>query len=638
VRRSPIFSTLPEKNPTLYGIMSVSQFQIDSHGNRSHTCGELRAEHAGQTVVLKGWVDTRRDLGGLIFVDLRDRYGITQIVFNPENHPDATKIAESLRFEFVITVRGTVMQREVAAKNADLPTASVEIAVEDIIILNTSDPLPFMVSVHEGKQSNASDDLRLKYRYLDLRRQELKENVLLRHRVYQAVRGFYDAEDFVEVETPVLMKSTPEGARDYLVPSRVHAGKFFALPQSPQTYKQILMVAGMDRYFQIVKCFRDEDLRADRQPEFTQIDVEMTFANEEMIYTTAEGMLANIWRQVKGTELDLPFPRMSYDDAVKKYGSDKPDLRFDMQLHDLSDAFNGCGFRVFDSVINEGGAVVGIVVPGEGDSGRGKLDKLDKDFVRGRLGAGGLFHFRLPSDGSEVLSSVKSDVLPTSYVQKAIDACGANQGDLVLVLAGPAPKVFHQVGDLRLKMGRDLNLISDSSDGPWKFLWVTDFPLLEYNEDEGRFFAMHHPFTSPHAEDMGMLGTDPGAVRAQAYDVVLNGSEIGGGSIRIHRADVQRQMFDALGIDEEEAQTRFGFLLDAFRFGAPPHGGIAFGLDRIVMLLAGASSLRDVIVFPKTQSAQEPMVQSPDVVDAHQLRDLHIQLITPDDHDDYDDE
>ena len=610
--------------------MSVSQFQVDTHGHRTHTCGELRTEHIGQTAVLKGWVDTRRDLGGLIFVDLRDRYGITQIVFNPQDNPEPAKLAESLRFEFVISVKGKVVGREVEAKNTELATASIELEAQDMLILNTSEPLPFMVSTHEGKQSNASDDLRLKYRYLDLRRTELKENVMLRHRVYQSVRRYYDGEQFVEVETPVLMKSTPEGARDYLVPSRVHAGKFFALPQSPQTYKQILMVAGFDRYFQIVKCFRDEDLRADRQPEFTQIDVEMTFATEDLIYKTAEGMIAAIWKDVKGVDLQLPFPRMSYDSAIRKYGSDKPDLRFEMELHDVTGAFSGSGFRVFDSIADEGGAVVAMVVPGWGDTGRGKLDKLDKDVVRHKLKGGGLFHFRLPTDGSGVQSSVKEEALPLSFVQKAIDQTGASTGDLVLVIAGPSPKVFEQMGSLRLHMATEMGLISDNADGPWKFLWVTDFPLLEYDEEAGRFHAMHHPFTSPAAADMAKLGTDPGAVRAQAYDIVLNGSEIGGGSIRIHRPDVQQMMFDALGIGKEEAQTRFGFLLDAFKYGAPPHGGIAFGLDRIVMLLTGASSLRDVIVFPKTQSAQEPMVQSPDVVDDHQLADLHIQLIKKD--------
>ena len=607
--------------------MSVSQFQVDTHGQRTHTCGELRSESIGQTAVLKGWVDTRRDLGGLIFVDLRDRYGITQIVFNPTDNPQTAKLAESLRFEFVISVKGKVVSREVEAKNTGLATASVELEAQDMLILNTSDPLPFMVSTHEGKQSNASDDLRMKYRYLDLRRTELKENVMLRHRVYQSVRRFYDGEQFFEVETPVLMKSTPEGARDYLVPSRVHPGKFFALPQSPQTYKQILMVAGFDRYFQIVKCFRDEDLRADRQPEFTQIDVEMTFATEEMIYSTAEGMISAIWKDVKGVDLELPFPRISYDSAIRIYGSDKPDLRFDMKLHDLSSVFSGSGFRVFDSALDSGGAIVAIVIPGWGDTGRGKLDKIDKDVVRQKLKGGGLFHFKLPTDGSGVQSSVKEEVLSTSFVQNAVEQCGATTGDLVLVMAGPAPKVFEQMGSLRLHMASELDLISDNPGGPWKFLWVTDFPLLEYDEEAGRFHAMHHPFTSPASADMAKLGTDPGAVRAQAYDIVLNGSEIGGGSIRIHRPDVQQMMFDALGIGKEEAQTRFGFLLDAFKYGAPPHGGIAFGLDRIVMLLTGASSLRDVIVFPKTQSAQEPMVQSPDIVDEHQLKELHIQLL-----------
>lgn len=605
------------------------QFQKDAHGRRTHTCGELRADQAGQEVVLKGWVDTRRDLGGLIFLDLRDRYGITQIVLHPEESPEPYKIGETLRGEFVVSVKGVVRQREVAAKNADLPTASVEVAAIDIIVLNTSDPVPFTVSVHEGRQQNASEDLRLKYRYLDLRRPELQKNVLLRSKLYQSVRRYYDSLDFVEVETPVLMKSTPEGARDYLVPSRVHPGKFYALPQSPQTYKQICMIAGLDRYFQIVKCFRDEDLRADRQPEFTQIDVEMTFATEDLIYEVTEGLMSAIWKDLKGTDLPIPFPRMSYDEAIRRYGADKPDIRFGMELVDVSAAFKGCGFRVFDSILDDGGAVVAIRVEGQGDTGRGKLDKLDKDIVRGKLKAGGLIHFRLPSDGSELQSSVKSEVLKPEFVQAAVDATGAVQGDMVLVLAGPQPKVFEQMGALRLHMARDMELIADSDSGPWKFLWVTDFPLLEYNEDDDRYYAMHHPFTSPHEDDLPKLASDPGAVRARAYDLVLNGTELGGGSIRIHRSAVQAQMFDALGIDEEEQQARFGFLLEAFRYGAPPHGGIAFGLDRIAMLLAGAPSLRDVIVFPKTQSAQEPMVASPDNVDAKQLAELHIALVPP---------
>ncbi len=605
------------------------QFQKDAHGHRTHTCGELRAEHAGREVVLKGWVDTRRDLGGLIFVDLRDRWGLTQIVLHPQQSPAAYALGEDLRMEYVVSIRGRAQLREVPARNADLPTAGVEVVVDDMIVLNTSDPLPFTVSTHEGRQQNASEDLRLKYRYLDLRRPELQKNVLLRSRLYQSVRRYYDSLDFVEVETPVLMKSTPEGARDYLVPSRVHPGKFYALPQSPQTYKQICMIAGLDRYFQIVKCFRDEDLRADRQPEFTQIDVEMTFATEDLIYEVTEGLMATIWRDAKGVDLDIPFPRIKYDEAIRRYGADKPDLRFGMEIEDVSEAIRGSGFRLFDGAIDGGGAVVAIRVEGMGDMGRGQLDKIDRNVVRAKLGGGGLIHFRLPSDGGEVQSSVKAEVLPAEYVAAAVKQVGAAAGDLVLVMAGPAPKVFEQMGGLRLHMARDLGLISESADGPWKFLWVTDFPLLEFSEEDGRYYAMHHPFTSPHEDDLERLATDPSAVRARAYDLVLNGTELGGGSIRIHRSDVQARMFHALGIDEAEQKARFGFLLEAFRYGAPPHGGIAFGLDRIAMLLAGAPSLRDVIVFPKTQSAQEPMVASPDVVDERQLADLHIALVPP---------
>jgi len=496
-----------------------------------------------------------------------------------------------------------------------------------LIILNRSETPPFPVSSHEEKAQNTSEDLRLKYRYLDLRRPQLRDNIVLRSELYQSVRRFFHSNDFLEIETPVLMKSTPEGARDFLVPSRVHPGKFFALPQSPQTYKQILMVAGMDRYFQITKCFRDEDLRADRQPEFTQIDVEMTFATEELIYETFDRMIASIWKDLKGAEIALPIPRLTYADAVTRFGSDKPDLRFGLEITDISQAMAGSGFRVFDNVLESDGRIVAIVVPGEGGRGRGAMDRLDKDIVRKKIGAGGLVYFKLPADGSETYSSVKAEVLPAASVAKAVAAVGAEAGDLVLVLAGAAPKVHLQLGDLRLHMARDMKLISDGPDGPWNFLWITEFPLLEWDEDGGRFHAMHHPFTSPLDEDMDKLQSDPGSVRARAYDITLNGNEIGGGSIRIHSADVQKQMFAALGIEEEEAQQRFGFLLDAFRFGAPPHGGIAYGLDRIAMLLTGATSLRDVIAFPKTQSAQEPMVQSPDLVDAHQLTDLHIAVV-----------
>ncbi|MEM1268878.1 MAG: aspartate--tRNA ligase, partial [Bacteroidota bacterium] len=558
----------------------------------------------------------------------RDRFGLTQVVFSPQYDADAHAAAEALRNEYVISVSGTVYPRSEDTINTKLPTGAIEVRGLSLEILNVSDPLPFMVSAHEEKQIKTNEELRLRYRYLDLRRPALQRNMILRHELYQSVRRYFTDRQFVEVETPVLMKSTPEGARDYLVPSRVHAGRFYALPQSPQTYKQILMVAGLDRYFQIVKCFRDEDLRADRQPEFTQIDVEMSFATEEVIYETMEGMVAAVWKDLKGTDLEVPFQRMPYAEAISRYGSDKPDLRFGLEIHDLSESFAGSPFRVFNNVLESGGKIVGIRVPGEGDRGRGAMDRLDKDVVRKRIGAGGLVYVKLGSDGSQY-QSVKEAVLPKEFVDRAVEATGAETGDLVLVLAGAAPKVFEQMGTLRLHMAGELGLIPEGDSGPWKFLWVTDFPLLEWDEETGRYYAMHHPFTSPNPDDFDRLDSAPGEARARAYDLVLNGSEIGGGSIRIHQAEIQSRMFDLLGIDEEEAQQRFGFLLDAFKYGAPPHGGIAFGLDRLVMLLTGTPSLRDVIAFPKTQSAQELMVQSPDAVDDHQLKELHIRVEMP---------
>ncbi|MEL6772400.1 MAG: aspartate--tRNA ligase [Bacteroidota bacterium] len=616
------------------------------HGRRTYTGGDLRATHVGDTVVLKGWVDTRRDLGGLIFIDLRDRYGLTQIVFAPQIANEAMAKAEQLRSEYVISVHGQVRRRSDETVNPKLPTGEVEVWVDSLEVLAVSAAPPFVVTAHEEKQQKTNEELRLQYRYLDLRRPALQHNLLLRHKLYQATRRYFDQHSFVEVETPVLMKSTPEGARDYLVPSRVHPGKFYALPQSPQTYKQILMVAGMDRYFQITKCFRDEDLRADRQPEFTQIDVEMTFATEELIYEMVEGLIAEIWRETRGMEVATPFRRMPYAEALRRYGSDKPDLRFGMELQDVSGVFADSPFRVFDSAIEQGGAVVAVVAKGEGDRGRGAMDRLDKDVVRKRIGAGGLIYFKLPSDGSETFSNVKEHVLPTEYVERCIEAVGAEAGDLVLLLAGPQPKVFEQAGSLRLHMGETMGLVPEGADGPWEFLWVTEFPLLEYDRDaatsaegdaeEGRYFAMHHPFTSPKPEDFDKLDRSsdafaPGEARARAYDLVLNGTEIAGGSIRIHRADIQSHMFDLLGIDEQEASERFGFLLDALRFGAPPHGGIAFGLDRLVMHLTGATSLRDVIAFPKTQSATELMSQTPAAVDTEQLDELHIAVTVEED-------
>ena len=595
----------------------------DTHPQRTHTCGALSQADIGESVVLKGWTDTRRDLGGVIFVDLRDRYGLTQVVFSPQDSAQAHALAEELRSEYVISVRGTVHARSEETVNPKIATGQIEVRVKHLLILSRSDTVPFQVSVHTPDSQLASEDLRLQYRFLDLRRPEMQQRIMIRHKVYQAIHRYFDQHDFVEVETPTLMKSTPEGARDYLVPSRVHPGAFYALPQSPQTYKQLLMIAGLDRYVQIVKCFRDEDLRADRQPEFTQIDVEMAFATEELVFGLTEGLMQTLWREILDVDLEAPFLRLSYQDAMQTYGSDKPDLRFDLRIQDLTSCFQGSGFRVFDRTVDQGGHILGLVVPGLGDRGRGYMDRLDKGFVRRKLGAGGLIYVRAPSSGASPICSVKSHVLPDEFVQKALDTAGVQPGDLLLILCGQWPSVQHQMGRLRVHMAEETGSVDANA---WRFAWVTDFPLVEWDPKDKRYTAMHHPFTSPRVEDMELLASDPGKVRARAYDIVLNGNEIGGGSIRIHDAGLQQKMFDLLGISRQESIDRFGFLLEALRYGAPPHGGIALGLDRIVMLLTNTDSLRDVIAFPKTQSAQEPMSGTPATVDPDKLKELHIAL------------
>lgn len=581
---------------------------------RTHTCGELTPENVGEEVILNGWVGPRRDLGGLIFIDLRDRYGITQIVFTETDSALHGK-AEHLRAEYVIGVKGKVILRDKENINPNLVTGGVEIEVTGLTIYSEAETPPF--EIKDGISTN--EEVRLKYRYLDLRRPELRDKILVRSKAYQIIRSFYHENGFAEIETPVLMKSTPEGARDYLVPSRVNEGRFYALPQSPQTYKQLLMVSGFDRYFQIVKCFRDEDLRADRQPEFTQIDVEMSFVDEEDIYKHHEQLIVKLFKETAGIEVSTPFPRMTYDEAINTYGSDKPDTRFGLEFADFSEIVRDAEFKVFSGTVQNGGGVVGITVPGQGEMGRGAIDRLTER-VKKETGAGGLIYIKMQEDGP--LCSV-GKFLSEEIIAKMVDKAGAKNDDLILILAGPKPEVLEQLGQLRLMMGHDFGLIDKST---VNLLWVTEFPLLEWDEETRRHHAMHHPFTSPKEEDLTLFESNPGAIKARAYDLVMNGNEIGGGSIRIHSREVQQKMFELLGINEQEAEEKFGFLLDAFKYGAPPHGGIALGLDRIIMLLTGAHSLRDVIAFPKNQKAQNPMDNSPDFVDKKQLDELHIAV------------
>jgi aspartyl-tRNA synthetase len=581
--------------------------------NRTNTCGDLRESNIGQKVVLNGWVDTRRDLGGVIFIDLRDRYGITQIVFEPHYNEKAHHIGKELRSEYVVSVEGTVRRRPEGTENPELETGLIDVMVDNLLILNEAITPPFQIQ----DNIESSEDIRLKYRYLDLRRPHMQQNMLLRHKMYMLARKYFDENNFIEVETPVLMKSTPEGARDYLVPSRVHKGKFYALPQSPQQYKQLLMVSGLDRYFQIVKCFRDEDLSADRQPEFTQIDVEMSFADQEDIFGIVEGLMKVYFKEVWNKELSLPLPRLTFDEAMEKYGSDKPDTRFGLEMVTLNDVFHNSEFKVFRDSVNNDGVVTGLLAPGCGDYTRNQLDVLT-DFIK-KLGASGLIWIRVKENEIEApVAKFFSDEEKQALVSKM----NAKPGDLIFILTGERLKILNLMGMMRLEMARRLDLIN--SDAPPQLLWVTDFPLFEWDKDTGRHYAMHHPFTSPRVEDEALMETDPSKVKARAYDLVLNGSEIAGGSIRIHNSELQKKMFRVLGISDVEAEQKFGFLMNAFKYGAPPHGGIAFGFDRMAMIFAGENSIREVIAFPKTASAMSLMDDSPSPVADEQLKELHI--------------
>jgi aspartyl-tRNA synthetase len=576
---------------------------------RTHTCGALRPTDVGGDVVLLGWVHRIRDLGGVTFIDIRDRAGVSQVVVR-ENEAQMA-VAKRLRSEFVVGVSGTVQRRSADTINPKLATGEVEVLAHDIRILNEAKTPPFQIA----EDSPVSEDVRLKYRYLDLRRTRLQTNMGLRHRVAIAIRKYFDANGFWEIETPILAKSTPEGARDFLVPSRVHAGEFYALPQSPQLFKQILMIAGTDRYFQIVRCFRDEDQRADRQLEFTQVDVEVSFARPETIYALIEPLMQEIFKEI-GREVTLPIRRMSYAEAIGRYGSDKPDLRCGLEIHDLSAVFKDSEFRVFKQIVAEGGTVRGFAVPGGNKYTRSQID-LVVDQAK-QMGFTGLIWVR---PGSPPLSSVKA--LSEAALRPALDTARVGTDDLLLMAAGPGDQTSKLLGQLRLAIAKKENLLSPDK---YEFLWVTDFPLLEYNEDDRRWYSMHHPFTSPLDEDIAKLESDPGAVRAKAYDLVLNGSEIGGGSVRIHDAVLQARIFKRLGISDEEAKARFGFFLDALEYGTPPHGGIALGLDRIVAILAGESSIREVIAFPKTATAVDLMAGAPSTVDPKQLRELHLKI------------
>jgi aspartyl-tRNA synthetase len=583
---------------------------------RTHRCAELDHKNVGETVIVMGWAHKRRDLGGVIFIDLRDRSGILQVVFNGQNSREMFEKAENIRSEYVLAVVGEVVKRQPETINPKLKTGEIEITAKELRLLSKAETPPVQIE----EDSDVNEMVRLKYRYLDLRRPDMQRNLMLRHRVAKIARDYYDANGFLEIETPMLGKSTPEGARDYLVPSRVHPGKFYALPQSPQLFKQLLMVGGYDRYMQITKCFRDEDLRADRQPEFTQIDLEMSFVNVDDVLTMNEGFIKKAFKEAMDIDVQTPFPRLSYQEAMDRYGSDKPDTRFGLELVNISDLVAGCGFKVFTDTIANGGSVRAVNAKGCGAKfSRREIDSL-VDYVKIYKAKGMAW---IVVEESELKSAI-TKFLSETEIKSILDRVEAQPGDLICFIADKNEVVYDALGALRLELARRLELLDKNE---FKFLWVTEFPLLEYDEEEKRWAAKHHPFTSPMDEDLEYLDSDPGKVRAKAYDIVLNGVEVGGGSIRIHIDELQAKMFKLLGFSDEQAWESFGFLLEAFRFGVPPHGGMAYGLDRLIMLMAGRSSIRDVIAFPKVQNASCPMTNAPDVVKDKQLKELHVRTV-----------